>query len=105
MKSLPRARYLLQLAGGEKSDVESLVSYVVGQLEKRGMQCRVAGRSITVCVADPATLLAQASTADLRVVLSSSPFLLYILCGQAEKMRWMKPLKNSDEVIEIMFKF
>ena len=84
------------------SDVESLVSYVAGQLEKQGMQCSVAGRCITVCVADSATLLAQASTADLRVVLSSFPSLLS-WCGQAEKMRWMKPLKNSDEVIEIIF--
>ena len=104
MEALPRARYLLKLTGGETSDVESLASYVAGKVEKQGMQCSVAGRCITVCVADSATLLEQASTADLGVVLSSSPSLLY-WCGQAEKMRWIKPLKNSDEVIDIMFKF
>ena len=69
MEALPRARYLLKLTGGEKSDVESVVSYVAGQLEKQGMQCSVEGRRITVCVADSATLLAQASTADLLVVI------------------------------------
>ena len=60
--SLPRARYLLKLVG-KKSDVESLVSYVAEQLKKQGMQCSIEGRRITVCVADSATLLAQASTA------------------------------------------
>ena len=103
MEALPRARYLLKLTGGEKND-EAIISYVAGQLEERGMQCSIDGRCITVCVGDSATLLAQASTADLLVVLSSSPSLLYWCC-QAEKMRWIKPLKNSDEVIKIMFKF
>ena len=60
--SLPRARYLLKLVG-EKGDVDSLASYLAGRLEERGMQCSVEGRHIAVCVADSATLLAQASTA------------------------------------------
>jgi hypothetical protein len=71
--SLPGARYLLKVAE-DKCDVASVVPYVVGRLEERGLRCVVEGRHIVVS-AEPATLLAQ-----------------------AEEMRWMKLLKNSDEV-------
>ena len=61
MEPLPGARYLLKVAK-DKCDVASVTSHVVGQLQKRGMQCVVEGRLIVVSVADPGTLLAQASS-------------------------------------------
>ena len=55
--SLPGARYLLKVEV-DKCDVASVVPYVVGRLEERGLRCVVEGRHIMVS-AEPATLLAQ----------------------------------------------
>ena len=87
MEALPKARYLLKLTGGEKSDVEPLVSYVAWRLEEQGMQCSVEGQHIEVCVADSATLLAQASTAALLVVfIIISLSRLLVLSGGEDEM-------------------
>ena len=74
--SLPGARYLLKVAE-DKCDVASVVPYVVGRLEERGLRCVVEGRHIVVS-AEPATLLAQVYTGSANSLLTE-PF-LHLFC-------------------------
>ena len=88
MAALPGAAYQLKLTGGEKSQVDSLASYVKLRLEEHGIRCNIEDRPIVkVWVEDSATLLAQASTTDLLVVfiiVSLSPLL--VLSGGEDEM-------------------
>ena len=75
--SLPGARYLLKV-GEDKCDVASVVPYVVGRLEDRGLRCVVEGRHIVVS-AEPATLLAQVYTGSANSLPTESFRLLFCI--------------------------
>ena len=75
--SLPGARYLLKV-GEDKCDVASVVPYVVGRLEERGLRCVVEGRHLVVS-AEPATLLAQVYTGSANSLLTESFRLLFCI--------------------------